>query len=137
MSTGNNGRDDFGRFAKGNAIAAGNPMNLRMRELRRSLLDCATADHMREIFDSLMESARAGDTAAARVLLEYLTGKPVQAVDLSGPDGTALDLPAIVATIMVALGDEPAARVKVAAAFRKLGSSADGDAVGGGPGTGD
>jgi hypothetical protein len=35
----NNGRDMRGWFAKGNRIAAGNPMNVWMRELRRSLLD--------------------------------------------------------------------------------------------------
>jgi hypothetical protein len=132
-----NGRHVNGRFAPGNQAAVGNPGNTRMKELRRALLECATEEKVKAVEESLHELAVGGDVAAAKVWLDHVVGKPVQAVKLSGPDGAALDLPAIVATIMVALGDEPAARVKVAAAFRKLGSSADGDAVGGGPGPGD
>jgi hypothetical protein len=135
MSTSNgNGRDDFGRFAKGNAIAAGNPMNLRMRELRRSLLDCATEADIRDIYNSLMESARGGDTAAARVLLEYLVGKPPQALELSGPDGSALGAGAILSVVTTALKDFPEARVRVAAEFKRMaaieGASPDDEPVG-------
>jgi hypothetical protein len=71
----------------------------------------------------LVEMAIGGDVAAAKVWLDHVVGKPVQAVELSGPDGAALDLPAIVSTIMIALGDDPTARVKVAAAFRRLGET--------------
>jgi hypothetical protein len=134
MSTSNNGRDDFGRFAKGNAIAAGNPMNMRMRELRKALLDTATEPDIRELYSSLMESARGGDTAAARVLLEYLTGRPAQAVELSGPDGSALGAGAILAVVTAALKDFPEARVRVAAEFKRMaaieGASPDDEPVG-------
>ena len=132
-----NGRDARGLFQAGNQIAKGHVGNARMRELRRTLVEAATPEKVKAVEESLHELAVGGDVAAAKVWLDHVVGKPVQAVELSGPDGQALDLPAIVATIMVALGDEPAARVKVAAAFRKLGSSADGDPVGGGPGTSD
>ena len=132
-----NGRDSRGLFQPGNQIAKGNVGNARMKELRRTLVEAATPEKVKAVEESLHELAVGGDVAAAKVWLDHVVGKPVQALELSGPDGTALDLPAIVATIMVALGDEPAARVKVAAAFRKLGSSADGDPVGGGPGPGD
>ena len=134
-----NGRHVDGRFTPGNAIGKGNPGNRRQRELRAALIEAATPEKVKAIEEALHELAVGGDVAAAKVWLDHVVGKPVQALEVSGPDGQALDLPAIVATIMVALGDEPAARVKVAAAFRKLGSSGDGDgdAVGGGPGTGD
>jgi hypothetical protein len=132
-----NGRHVDGRFTPGNAIGKGNPGNRRQRELRAALIEAATPEKVKAVEESLHELAVGGDVAAAKVWLDHVVGKPVQAVELSGPDGQALDLPAIVSTIMIALGDDPDARVKVAAAFRKLGSSADGDAVGGGPGTGD
>jgi hypothetical protein len=132
-----NDRTLDGRFAPGNAISQGNLGNKRMKELRRALLECATEEKVKAVEESLHELAVGGDVAAAKVWLDHTCGRPVQAVEIGGPDGQALNLTQIVSTIMVALGDEPAARVKVAAAFRKLGSSGDGDAVGGGPGTGD
>ena len=120
------GRDTRGWFTKGNRIAAGNPMNVRMRELRQALLNCATEADIRDLYASLMESARAGDTAAARALLEYLVGKPVQGVELSGPEGEPLAMGAILAVVTEALAGHPEARIKVAAAFHALGRSGDG-----------
>jgi hypothetical protein len=125
------GRDNWGRFALGNRAAAGNPINKRMRELRQALFDCTTEGDIAEIKKSLMESARSGDTAAARVLLEYLIGKPKETVEVS-TDGGSLPLATIVGVIMAALGDDPDAKVRVAAAFhahgwRKL-EEADGEA---------
>jgi hypothetical protein len=121
-----NGRDPRGWFAKGNKIAAGNPMNVRMRELRQALLNCATEADIRDLYASLMESARAGDTAATRLLFEYLVGKPVQGIALAGPEGEPLAMGAIVAVMTEALAGHPEARTQVAAAFHRLGSSRDG-----------
>src|SRR5215471_5564046 len=121
-----NGRDAKGLFAPGNAIAKGNAGNARMKELRRALIDCVTPEKVREVEASLYKLAIGGDTTAIKIWLDHVVGRPVQAVELAGPDGTALDLPSIVSTIMVALGDEPEARIKVAAAFHRLGRSRDG-----------
>jgi hypothetical protein len=121
-----NGRGAKGLFARGNTFATGNPANRRMRELRQALLDCATPEKVREVEASLHELAVGGDVHAARTWLEFCTGKPPQAVELAGPDGESLDLPSVVSTIMIALGDEPEARIKVAAAFHRLGRSRDG-----------
>ncbi len=128
------GRDRMtGRFGAGNQIARGNPVNRRMQELRRSLLDCATADDIQDIYRSLMESARAGDTTASRLLLEHLVGKPRESIELSGPDGSSLSLGMVVAAVMSAFPDDPAARVRVAAAFKRVGrieAEANGDGMG-------
>ena len=120
------GRDTRGWFTQGNRIAAGNPMNVRMRELRQALLNCATEADIRDLYASLMESARAGDTAATRLLFEYLVGKPVQGIALSGPEGEPLAMGAIIAVVTEALAEHPEARIKVAAAFHQLGRSGDG-----------
>jgi hypothetical protein len=52
--------------------------------------------------------------------------KPSKAVEISGPDGANLDLPTVVSVIMLALGDDQAARPKVASAFRQLGRADEG-----------
>jgi hypothetical protein len=121
-----NGRDPRGLFAKGNTIASGNPMNKRMRELRQRFLDCATDADIQDVYASLMESIRSGDTAAAKVLLEYLVGKPVPGIEISGPDGEPLAMGEISAVIREALADYPEAQIQVAAAFHRLGRSRNG-----------
>jgi hypothetical protein len=115
-----NGRDGRGLFQSGNQIARGNVGNARMKALRRALLDCATPEKVKEVEASLYGLAIGGDTTAIRIWLDHVVGRPVQSVSLSGPDGAVLDLPSVVSTIMVALGDEPEARIKVAAAFHRL-----------------
>jgi hypothetical protein len=115
-----NGRDPRGWFAKGNRIASGNPINKRMRELRQKLLDCATEADIEELYRSLMESARSGDTAAARLLLDHLVGKPKETVEVSAEGGSP-PLATIVGVILAALGDDQDARVRVAAAFHARG----------------
>lgn len=132
--TGNGGRDPMtGRFGPGNRAARGNPVNRKMSELRRALLERATTEDVADIFSSLMESARAGDTSAARLLLEHLVGKPRESIELSGPDGSSLSLGMVVAAVMSAFPDDPSARVRIAAAFRSMGqieAEATGDGVG-------
>jgi hypothetical protein len=117
---GPNGRSVDGKFAPGNKHSLGHAGNRRQRELRTALVEAATPEKVKAVEESLHELAAGGDVAAAKVWLDHVVGKPVQAVELSGPDGQALDLTCIVSTIMFALGDDPEARVKVAAAFRRL-----------------
>jgi hypothetical protein len=116
------GRADRGLFARGNQISRGHQGNRRMSELRQSILSAASEDDVQAIIRKMAEMGRTGDVMAARVFLEYVVGKPVQALELSNADGSAIELTSVVATIMVALGDDPAARAKVAAAFRRLGA---------------
>ena len=94
-----NDRTLDGRFAPGNAISQGNLGNKRMKELRRALLECATEEKVKAVEESLHELAVGGDVAAAKVWLDHVVGKPVQALEVSGPDGQALNLPSIVSTI--------------------------------------
>src|SRR6478736_3466137 len=89
-----NGRSDGrlpgGRFGPGNKAALGNPNNRRMHELRAALLDAATPEQTAAIIRKMGEQAAAGDVPSARVYLDYVCGKPVQALELSGPDGEPL-----------------------------------------------
>jgi hypothetical protein len=119
-----NGRDQVtGHFAQGNRVAVGNrgggKAARRMRELRELLIDCATDDDVRELYKGLLVSAKGGDTAAARVLLEYLVGKAAQPIEVSGPDGDSVGMKvqALTRVILVALAGHPEAKLKVAEAL--------------------
>src|SRR5262249_46076811 len=76
-----------GRFAPGNKFSRGNPFGRAQAELRKALLDAATADDVRRGGAKLAELASAGDVAAARVVLEDAVGKPTPA-----PNPDTLDL---------------------------------------------
>ena len=82
MSTVNHRSD--GRFAPGNRAAVGNPNNKRMFELRRALLDAIEPAAIEKAIHKIADLAAGGDVAAARLLLEYGCGKPVQGIEVSG-----------------------------------------------------
>jgi hypothetical protein len=81
------GRDAQGRFTKGNPGGPGNPFARRMAAYRKEMAKAVTKEDMRVIALALREKAKAGDVAAARLLLGYLLGKPAAA-----PDPDRLDL---------------------------------------------
>lgn len=76
---GGNGRDEQGRFADGNAGGPGNPYAAQVGRLRSALLSAVTEDDMRDVVLALVGKAKKGDVKAARVLLDRVLGKPVEA----------------------------------------------------------
>lgn len=76
--TGDNGRDNNGRFAAGNHLAKGNPHAKRVNELRTALLEAVTPNDVRKIVTAMVKAAKAGDTVAAREVLDRTIGKAVQ-----------------------------------------------------------
>lgn len=121
------GRDMVtGRFGPGHQFAKGNPGNKRVAELRRALLDCATPERVKDVEGALYKAAIAGDISAMRVWLEHMVGKPAQAIEVSTPDGSSINLSAVVGVVMQALGEDEPARLRVASAFRQLGTSGAG-----------
>src|SRR5262245_26088041 len=87
-----NGRGPGGRFAAGNKAACGNPFARRMARLRSALLDAVTEGDIRELGRSLLQQAKGGDVAAAKVLLAYLVGKPAEPNDPDRLDREELEL---------------------------------------------
>jgi hypothetical protein len=75
------GRDARGRFAPGNRFAKGNPQAARVGRLRSELIESVKIKDMAEIVASLVERAKAGDTAAAKLLLDRVLG-PALAIDV-------------------------------------------------------
>jgi hypothetical protein len=131
VKPGSDGRLPDGRFAAGNAIARGNPVNRRMASLRAALLDSATSEAVQAVGAKLAELARGGDVQAAKVWLDFVVGKPPQAVELTGADGeplAGLDWGRVQGAILDALAPFSEAKVAVALKLRELTDDARGDA---------
>jgi hypothetical protein len=77
------GRDDRGRFGPGNTAGRGNPLARRVQRLRVALLEAVSEEDVAAVARALVEKAKGGDVAAARVLLERVLG-PAEAADIEG-----------------------------------------------------
>ncbi len=87
-SASQSGRDERGRFAKGNRGGPGNPFGRRVAQLRKAMLDVVEEEDLQAIVRKLIQLAREGDVAAARLVLAYTLGKPAETVD---PDRVDID----------------------------------------------
>lgn len=77
-SNGSNGRDNSGRFAKGNSFGRGNPQAKRAQALRSALFAAVTEEDVKAIVRKLVQEAKDGDTVAAREVLDRTIGKAAQ-----------------------------------------------------------
>jgi hypothetical protein len=75
------GHDERGRFARGNRGGPGNPFARRVAQLRRTLCESITDEDIQAVSRKLLEQAREGDVAAARLLFSYTVGRPAPPVD--------------------------------------------------------
>src|SRR5262245_19849798 len=85
------GRDNHGRFAKGNRGGPGNPHARQVAALRRRLLERLTTEELDAIIDALLRLSRAGDVAASKLLFQYGLGKPMEARDPDRLDADEVD----------------------------------------------
>ncbi len=76
-----NGRDQNGRFAKGNPGGPGNPFARRTAALRQAFSDAVTQEGLNILAQRLLLQAQNGDVAAAKLVLAYAIGKPVDPVN--------------------------------------------------------
>ena len=72
---GTNGRSVNGRFAIGNVGGPGNPLATKVGKLRSVLLNSVSDEDMQAIVTKLVSLAKAGDLAAAKLLLDRTTGR--------------------------------------------------------------
>ena len=73
----NRGRGPRGRFAPGNRFGRGNPFAQKVAKLRAALLRAVSAGNVRAIIKGLVVKAKAGDVAAAKLLLDRVLGPPL------------------------------------------------------------
>lgn len=72
------GRDERGRFVRGCPPGPGNPLAQRVARLRAALLSAVGAEDIRAVVQALLQQAKGGDVGAAKVLLSWCLGKPVE-----------------------------------------------------------
>lgn len=77
LSSAGDGRATGGRFGSGNKFGKGNPSNQRAQKLRSSMLAAVTKKDMREIIKAMVKKAIKGDAQAAKLVLSYTIGKPI------------------------------------------------------------
>ena len=80
-TNGTSGRKSNGQFSKGNPGGPGNPYARRVARLRATLLDAVGENGLADIVQGMISAAKGGDVAAAKLLLSYLLGKPVESVE--------------------------------------------------------
>ena len=80
-TNGTSGRKSNGQFAEGNKCGTGNPYARRVARLRSTLLDAVGENGLADIVQGMVTAAKGGDVAAAKLLLSYLLGKPVESVE--------------------------------------------------------
>lgn len=84
--TATDGRTSKGTFAVGNKLGRGNPLSLKIHRLRNAVLKSVDAGDIRAVLLKLIQQAKKGDVAAARLALEYVLGKPTQPVTVAPID---------------------------------------------------
>src|SRR5208337_4774254 len=65
------GRDERGKFAKGNFGGPGNPFARQTAAFRKAIHAAVTEADLEEVAKKLLEKAKEGDVAAMKLLLSY------------------------------------------------------------------
>lgn len=71
----NGNHDTRGRFTAGNKAGRGNPHHRRVAELRAKMLERVTPDDIAAVVEALVNKAKAGDTAATKLLFDRVFGR--------------------------------------------------------------
>ena len=87
-------RDARGRFKPGNKAAknGGRPSKPREERYTEILREAVTFAQFERIVRRIAQKAERGDLPAAKLLFEYIIGKPPQQYQLTGRDGGAIEL---------------------------------------------
>ena len=75
------GRGPNGRFCKGNPGGPGNPFARHVAAFRQEFMAATTKEDIAVIARAMIDKAKEGDCAAARIVLQYTLGKPAPTVD--------------------------------------------------------
>ena len=77
MSGARAGKDAAGRFASGNRFGRGNPHAKAMADARAAIYEAVSEKDLAGVFKALVAKAKEGDVPAARLVVEYRAGKPL------------------------------------------------------------
>jgi hypothetical protein len=85
-------RSPKGTFRNGNRGGPGNPYARRVAKLRQAMLEECREEDLRSITRVMIDRANQGDTAAARLVFQYVLGKPSKPSDPDRIDADELDV---------------------------------------------
>ncbi len=109
-----------GQFKKGWKGGPGRPKSKRSRsDYLVRLHDKMPMSQWDRILDTAIAQAIEGDHQARSFLAQYLIGKPIQAVEISGPGGSSLSLGLILMAIREVAPD-PAMQERIADRLQNL-----------------
>jgi hypothetical protein len=74
-------RNPSGQFAVGNKCGKGNPHARKLSAMRKAFADVVDENRLKQLAESIYHRSLAGDMVAAKLLLNYVVGKPVDSVD--------------------------------------------------------
>lgn len=80
------GKDENGRFAKGNQIGKGNEEAAAMRHYRKIFREFFTDEKFLEVVRAVHKKASKGDMRAANLIIEYNLGRTPPVFELYTPD---------------------------------------------------
>jgi len=85
-TSGDSGRDEKGRFAKGNKAGIGHTTGeaVRARALRRALVEAFTPNDIKAIAVQMIKKAKKGDLPAIKEVFDRCFGKASQYIDIKG-----------------------------------------------------
>jgi hypothetical protein len=75
------GRDQNGRFVKGNPGGPGNPFAREVAKMRRAFMNRVSIKDLEDIADKMVALAKEGNVQAAKFIYGYMIGKPLPARD--------------------------------------------------------
>jgi hypothetical protein len=115
-------RDERGRLMPGSRLGAGNLGQHHRGELRRALITAKTPENIRQVGDKLVEEALGGNVYAAKVWLDHVLGRPLQALEISGPDRGPVpwQMFQLILTAVREAVPDPVAQHRIAEALERL-----------------
>ena len=84
------GRDKLGRFASGNQlgkVGGGRPRRATEEIYLHGLISLVSKERWQAIVDKAIAQAERGDDRARRWISDYLIGRPVERVEMTGAEG--------------------------------------------------
>jgi hypothetical protein len=85
-------RGPKGTFRNGNRGGPGNPYARRVAKLRQAVMEECSEQDLREVTREMINLAKRGDKAAAKLVYQYALGKPDKQVDPDRVDADELDV---------------------------------------------
>ena len=105
---------------------AGNPVAHRMNQLRTMAVKAQKPEDVLAVFASLLKAAVNGDVPAAKVYLDFIIGRPIQKIELTGADGEPIGIRIDILSMAIfqTLQDYPEAQTLVALTIQRVAADA-------------